>query len=1052
MAYDMNTAYQAPQRRPLQSPTSPTAAYGGYNAGQATGGYGYDGYAEGGYSNQPYVDPYAGTNGQYAQQPRQPAQAPAQAHRPPARPNQNGYDRPPPSRNYGDPRARNGYPEHAPSNGGPQTRRRDNSNGRAVIPGRGTPGPDPRTKARPPPSNQDWDRARRPDFPTQKTWNGQYPPPRKPESKSLDDSMAGMSLTNNAYNREPYPRPQTADNRRPNKPYRNYNNVAEGGYADGYGNGPGNVEYPSRPPERAQPGAPKYAQDPRDRSYSQTGRQRPPQPQPQPQPGYAPQQPQYDGRFRQAHTTPASPTKPPPDFVPPRSMTMPNGYGDHAANGEARPKYPGQAKWQEPGPGPSYHGPEETEFIPARPATANGSRPAAPQLHTDEAPHHDPNDYAPEPVHAPAGQERPLSLGVFLDSYYNLPHEPYPFTGHYQELPIDEVDEADEDMPNFDAVSEQASNHRRGMTIDQHLKPQNEAVPDVPPLPDLSSYQTHKSRSQPNLREQGQGGMPNGRSPYGLSIDVPDVPPMPVQPNGNFGPQSYQNVQSPYGEVPGRSSMDRQNQGYYPANGQQQPTPIDPRRYDSNAQRSNSDKSSRLARTPISPGTQNGFGVSPSTTRPLNPDALPEHPTPIRPGLMTGSVVNQPEKAPPVRQYGTNNPPQQNGQAPMPDRHASVAVTPQELEQLKQAMRKSPSDLKVQMKLVKKWEEAATVLADEGGRADPKTRNKNRERYILDSHKLLKKLVHSGYPDAMFYLADCLGRGGLGLENDPKEAFTLYQSAAKAGHAQSAYRTAVCCELGQEEGGGTRKDPVKAVQWYKRAAALGDTPAMYKMGMILLKGLLGQPRDSQEAVTWLKRAAERADEENPHALHELALLYENAGPNDGIIRDDQYSLQLFTQAANLGYKFSQFRLGCAFEYGHMGCPIDPRQSIMWYSRAAVNEEHQSELALSGWYLTGSEGVLGQSDTEAYLWARKAAMAGLAKAEYAMGYFTEVGIGAPANLEDAKRWYWRAASKHFPKAKERLEDLQRNGSKVQKSRERLSRSNVNKQHEGDCVVM
>ena len=92
----------------------------------------------------------------------------------------------------------------------------------------------------------------------------------------------------------------------------------------------------------------------------------------------------------------------------------------------------------------------------------------------------------------------------------------------------------------------------------------------------------------------------------------------------------------------------------------------------------------------------------------------------------------------------------------------------------------------------------------------------------------------------------------------------------------------------------------------------------------------------------------------------------------------------------------------------MKCPVDPRQSIAWYSKAAVQEEHQSELALSGWYLTGSEGVLQQSDTEAYLWARKAAQAGLAKAEYAMGYFTEVGIGAPANLEDAKRWYWRAA--------------------------------------------
>ena len=58
-------------------------------------------------------------------------------------------------------------------------------------------------------------------------------------------------------------------------------------------------------------------------------------------------------------------------------------------------------------------------------------------------------------------------------------------------------------------------------------------------------------------------------------------------------------------------------------------------------------------------------------------------------------------------------------------------------------------------------------------------------------------------------------------------------------------------------------------------------------------------------------------------------------------------------------------------------------------------------------------MIGQSDMEAYLWARKAALAGLAKAEYAMGYFTEVGIGAPADLEAAKRWYWRAACEFSP---------------------------------------
>ena len=312
--------------------------------------------------------------------------------------------------------------------------------------------------------------------------------------------------------------------------------------------------------------------------------------------------------------------------------------------------------------------------------------------------------------------------------------------------------------------------------------------------------------------------------------------------------------------------------------------------------------------------------------------------------------------------------------------------------------------------LAKKLVEAASILSSEGGRADPKTTQKNRERYILDAHKYLKKLVAAGHPEAMFYLAECHGSGQLGLAVDPKEAFNLYTSAAKAGYPQAAYRVAVCCEMGHEEGGGTRRDPLKAIQWYKRAASLGDTPAMYKLGIIMLKGLLGQQRSPRDGVSWLKRAAEKADKDNPHALHELGLLYESAGPNDAIVRDEGYARQLFSQAADLGYKFSQFKLGSAYEYGLLGCAIDARQSIAWYTRAAAQGEHQSELALSGWYLTGSEGILAQSDNEAFLWARKSASSGLAKAEFAMGYFSEVGIGCPRSLDDAKRWYGRAAGK------------------------------------------
>jgi TPR repeat protein len=402
---------------------------------------------------------------------------------------------------------------------------------------------------------------------------------------------------------------------------------------------------------------------------------------------------------------------------------------------------------------------------------------------------------------------------------------------------------------------------------------------------------------------------------------------------------------------------------------------------------------------------------------------------PVRPGLMQQSPPQQQQspqspptqgaRPPPVRQYNsetgrTSHDSSQSSVRPQsgPSAAPHHPVTHDELNRLRNTFKTNPSDVVTGLKLSKKLVEASSVLADENGTADTRARNKNREKFVLEAHKIIKKMVSNGSPDAMFYLADCYGQGLLGLQVDTKEAFTLYQSAAKGGHAASAYRTAVCCEMGHEEGGGTKRDPLKAVQWYRRAAALGDTPALYKMGMILLKGLLGQQKNFGEAINMLKRAADRADRDNPHALHELALIYEAQTGNERIIRDETYALQLFHQAADLGYKFSQFRLGQAYEYGLLGCSIDARTSIAWYTKAAAQEEHQSELALSGWYLTGTSGILEQSDTEAYLWARKAACAEppLPKALFAMGYFTEVGIGCPRSLDEAKRWYGRAAGK------------------------------------------
>lgn len=332
------------------------------------------------------------------------------------------------------------------------------------------------------------------------------------------------------------------------------------------------------------------------------------------------------------------------------------------------------------------------------------------------------------------------------------------------------------------------------------------------------------------------------------------------------------------------------------------------------------------------------------------------------------------------------------------------------------------------------------------------------EVLVQEALKVVRRLATQGepYDEAQFFLANCYGTGSLGLQVDHERAYHLYLQAAKQNHAAACYRVAVCNEIGA----GTRKEPMRAAAFYRKAASLGDTPAMYKLGMILLHGSLGEQKNPRESVGWLRRAAEQADTENPHALHELGLLHEHG---QIVPHDPALAKGLFTQSAHLGYTASQFKLGQCYEYGSLTCPVDPRRSIAWYTKAAEKGDPEAELALSGWYLTGSEGVLKQSDSEAYLWARRAANKGLSKAEYAVGYYAEVGIGIKQDMEFAKRWYMRAAGKssntsigqrltmHIAqgnkRAMNRLTEMKRQGNK----RTNMSRP-TRQQAKDECVII
>lgn len=241
---------------------------------------------------------------------------------------------------------------------------------------------------------------------------------------------------------------------------------------------------------------------------------------------------------------------------------------------------------------------------------------------------------------------------------------------------------------------------------------------------------------------------------------------------------------------------------------------------------------------------------------------------------------------------------------------------------------------------------------------------------VREARQILQRLASSGYPFAQYYLADGFASG---LFNKGKEdygsAFPLFALAAKHGHAESAYRTALCYEFGW----GCRKDPVKAVQYLRTAASKRHPGAMTRLGKACLSGDLGEKR-YREGIKWMKLATEAADAQYNSAPYQLGCLYET-GYGDDVFRDASYAAELFTQAAELGHPEANFRMGDAYEHGRLDCPRDPALSVHFYTGAAERGHAGAMMGLCAWYMVGAPPILDKDEEEAYEWARRSAESG-----------------------------------------------------------------------------
>ena len=151
------------------------------------------------------------------------------------------------------------------------------------------------------------------------------------------------------------------------------------------------------------------------------------------------------------------------------------------------------------------------------------------------------------------------------------------------------------------------------------------------------------------------------------------------------------------------------------------------------------------------------------------------------------------------------------------------------------------------------------------------------------------------------------------------------------------------------------------------------------------------------------------------------------------------------KAAYLGFPKAQTKMGAAYELCQLGCDFDPLLSLHYNALAAKQGESEAEMAISKWFLCGYEGAFEKNEELAFNYAQRAADNGLPTAEFALGYFYEIGIYVPSDLKLSRLWYEKAAEHGNKDAAGRIDGISRSKTLSRKDHEDVAVAKIKSQY-------
>ncbi|KAG8713848.1 hypothetical protein FRC09_018256 [Ceratobasidium sp. 395] len=269
------------------------------------------------------------------------------------------------------------------------------------------------------------------------------------------------------------------------------------------------------------------------------------------------------------------------------------------------------------------------------------------------------------------------------------------------------------------------------------------------------------------------------------------------------------------------------------------------------------------------------------------------------------------------------------------------------------------------------------------------------------------------------------------IPRDQRAAFRDYEAAARQGYAPGWFK------LGRDYE--SVKDIAHAREVFERGARVKETSCLYRLGMAHLLGQLGVPATPSLAVSLLREAADLATIDVPQPSYVFGMLL--MGEFDQVSLPPALLAQALPaptpsnphprasearrrieRSAYLGFGPALYKIGWAYEHAKMGCTYDPLLSVQYYSAASQRGEGEADMALSKWFLCGSDGAFEKDENLAVVFAEKAANRGFPSGMFAMGYYFEVGVGVKADRAEAIKWYQKAAAEGNTEAPGRLAAL------------------------------